>query len=148
MTRIKGILLVCSVLLAAGCLSGPFAPPDKDRAAKTFTPSDQQANVYVARDAAWPGYQCRVSIDGSFAGLIGSRSFVLASVTPGTHVARCEIFDHTAEVRFQADAGKNYFFEVVASPAWNVPTVELRESGEDPGRALVTQGRLAAGAIP
>ena len=45
-------------------------------------------------------------------------------------------------------AGANYYFKVAASPGWNVPTVELQECDEESGKALVTQGRRAAAAIP
>jgi len=148
MTLVKAIPLLGAILLAPGCLSGPFASPDMDRAAKAFTPTDMRANVYVARDASWPGYRCQVSIDGTVAGWIGSSSFALISVNPGTHVASCEMFDHTARARFLAEPGKNYFFDVVGSPGWNVPAVELRESDEESGKALVIRGRLAAGVMP
>ena len=143
----KAMLLSCAILLATGCLGGPFASPDLDKAAKTFTAPDKQANVYIVRDAAWPGYQCQVSIDGRAAGWIGANSFQLSPVSPGMHIAGCEIFDHTTQARFLAVAGSNYFFEVVASPGWNAPTVALRESTEESGKALVNKGRRAAGAI-
>jgi len=143
----RRMLLSCAILLVAGCLAGPFASPDMEKEAKTFMAPDKQANVYIVRDAAWPGYQCQVSIDGRAAGWIGANSFQLIPVSPGTHIAGCEIFDHTAQTRFLAEAGSNYFFEVVASPGWNTPTVALRESAEESGRALVSKGRRAASAI-
>ncbi len=143
----KAMLLSCAILLPAGCLGGPFASPDMDRAAKAFTAPDNRANVYIVRGAAWPGYQCQASMDGRAAGWIGASSFQLIPVSPGMHTASCEIFDHTAQARFVAEAGHNYFFEVVASPGWNTPTVALRESPEESGKALVTRGRRAAGAM-
>ena len=138
------IPVFAAVLFTTGCLSGPFASTQLDEAAKTFTPPDGQANVYIMRDTSWPGYSCQVLMDGSATGWIVASSFEVVAVAPGSHIASCVIFDHTGRAQFFAQAGKNYFFEVVASPGWNTPTVALKESSEESGKALVTKDRRAA----
>jgi hypothetical protein len=141
----KALPLFCVVASMTGCLSGPFAPAEMDKAAKAFAPPEGKANIYVVRDAAWPGYRCEVLMDNLVEGWIGADSFSLVSVVPGQHVTTCTIFDHTARADFVAQAGRNYFFEVIASPGWNTPMVELRALSEETGKSLVNRGRRSAG---
>jgi len=139
----KYVAAFCTAFLVAGCLSGPFASEEMDAAAKTFTPADNRANVYVIRDAEWPGYQGQVLIDNMVAGWIVSSSYTLLSVSPGAHVLCYVIFDHTARANIWVDAGKSYFFQTSATQGWNEPTVELKPADESSGKALVSQSRRA-----
>jgi hypothetical protein len=141
----KAFVTVCAVFLVSGCLSGAFARIDLDASAKTFSPPDGKANVYVTGDEGLFGYQCQVSIDSLALGFIESDSFQLFTANPGQHTVTIRVFDHTAQQVFAAHSGENYFFQVIASRGWNVPTVELRRTTEESGRDFVLKSRRTAG---
>lgn len=151
MTAAKWIVPLM-MLAFVGCATGPavtLATPDSDAAAKQFKPPEGKANLYVARSG---GSDSRVTsfdiaVDGKSIGPIGPGTFYLVSVDPGRHTVAAASVLNSAKTTFDAEAGRNYFYEVTASGSGfsaqpNLGMVVIEEMG----KIMVRQNRLAQGA--
>jgi Protein of unknown function (DUF2846) len=129
--RIEGVLYIESEmtkstwisLLAAAALFGcatttvPMATPVSDAAAKRFMPPDGKANLYVARSNSSFGaaVSFNIVVDGKVVGQIAPGTFYLVVVKPGMHSVAATSSQNSAKADFDAEAGKNYFYEVTAT---------------------------------
>jgi len=146
MTNGKWISLL-AVAAFAGCMTTvQLAPSESDAAAKRFVPPDGKANLYVARSNASEGERALfgVSIDGKAVGPIAAGTFYLVVLDPGTHSVAATSNENTSKASFDAQAGKNYFFEVTATAGTATPRVSLGLVLLEPmGKIMVQQDKRA-----
>jgi len=146
MTNGKWISLL-AVAAFAGCMTTvQLAPSESDAAAKRLVPPDGKANLYVARSNASEGERALfgVSIDGKAVGPIAAGTFYLVVLDPGTHSVAATSNENTSKASFDAQAGKNYFFEVTATAGTATPRVSLGLVLLEPmGKIMVQQDKRA-----
>lgn len=143
------VLLVAALL--AGCVTGPsvtLAAADSDAAAKQFTPPDGRANLYIARSESPVGKAAsfEIVVDGRTVGPIGPGTFYLVVVDPGKHVIAAGTTLTSVRATLDAEAGKNYFYQVTsngsgftAQPSLGIVLLE------EMGKIMVRQNRRAQG---
>lgn len=133
-------------LLIASAAAAQAAAKDAEAAAKSFSPPDGKANIYVSRDAGSFGklISFKVLVDDQEVGSIAQGSFSLIVVDPGKHVVKVASPANTARAEIETAAGKNYFFEVKAVSGF--PSAQASMSRviiEAMGRLMISQGKLA-----
>jgi len=140
-------LMVCGALLA-GCASVPMASAHLDLEAKKFIPDPGKASVYVSRGVgtAW-GYPVQIVLDGRIVGSLAQSTYQMLRVPPGDHIISTGgQFENVDQVKFTAEAGKDYFFDVGFGMGWAQPRVHLEQLGEEEGRKAVTGSKRAESA--
>jgi len=143
------LFLSFALLALVGCATGVrLASPAADAAAKTFQPPAGKANLYAARSGGSSGVNVafKVAVDGKDVGSIGPGTFLLAALTPGHHYVTVSSGINTARTSLDAEAGKNYFYEVTSSsggysaqPSLGVVVIEAM------GKLMVQQDKRALG---
>jgi hypothetical protein len=139
------------ILTFAGCATGPnvsLATPESDAAAKQFAPLDGRANLYVARSNDSAGTTFNVIVDGRTIGPIISGTFYLVDIDPGKHNLAAVSKLYSAKATLDAEAGKNYFYEVTgtssgltAKPSLGIVLLE------EMGKIMVRQGKRAQSSV-
>ena len=114
MKKAKWILTLALGALVS-CVTAQLATPDSDAAAKKFQPPEGKANLYVARSGSSFGETTfKVVVDGKTVGAVSPGTFVLVELSPGTHNVAAASVETSSKVSLNAEAGKNYFYEVTA----------------------------------
>ncbi len=112
---LKTLTLVAALAVLTGCASVvPMAPKDQDAASKTFSaPSTNMAGVYIYRDNSHFGKALTktLSIDGVAIGETAPGVYFHREVTPGEHTLATQAEFGENTIKFNAEAGKNYFFQ-------------------------------------
>ena len=150
MTTVRWIPLLMIMALVAGCMTAPSVPMASaalDAEAKQFTPPAGKANVYVAwSNDSSARTTLDISVDGKLLGPIAPGRFYLAVVDPGRHDVSARSMTSSANVTLNADAGKNYFYQITASsggytakPSLGVVLIE------ELGKMMVRQNQRAQG---
>lgn len=144
----KWILLLALAALA-GCASVPRASSESDADAKRFMPPQGKANLYIARSNNSYGgaISFKVIVDGRAIGEIAPGTFFLVAVSPGKHSLAATSVQNSSNASLDAEAGRNYFYEVTATSGGlgaraNLALVLL----EPMGRLMVQQAKRAQGA--
>src|SRR5687767_12446186 len=107
--HLLALLVLCPLLLAAGCASVPLASLEDDTKAKTFTVKSGKANIYVYRNETFGGaVSMTVALNGKVAGQTGAQTFFLWEVDPGPYEIS-SISEGTSLIKLTAEAGKSYF---------------------------------------
>ena len=117
--------------------------------AKRFAPPDGKANLYVARSNAPNGERAlfKVSVDGKAVGPIAAGTFYLVVLDPGKHRIAATSNENTSKASLDAQAGKNYFFEVTATAGTASARVSLGlVLLEQMGKIMVQQDKRAQSA--
>ena len=143
--------LLAAVTLA-GCVtvaSVPMATSASDADAKTFRPPEGRADLYVARSNGSAGAAglFDISVDGKLVGPIAPGTFYLVVLDSGRHEISAATGMNTTRVTLDADAGRNYFYEVTATsggftakPSLGIVLIE------EMGKMMVRQAKRAQGA--
>ncbi|HEX9242422.1 MAG TPA: DUF2846 domain-containing protein [Anaeromyxobacter sp.] len=139
--------LVVLTLLASACASVPQATPEADRFAKELRTTPGKTNLYVFRDESFGGaVKMSVVLDGRMLGDTAAKTFLLASVDPGSH-ALVSKTENDARLEFVAEAGKNvYVWQEVKMGLWAARS-ELQLVDEANARARIEQCSLALGEL-
>ena len=149
--RTRTLLPFASALLIAGCVTAAsvsMATADSDASAKTFTPPDGKANLYIA----WSGSSNQkasfdVSVDGKSVGPIAPGTFYLLAMDPGRHSITVAARMSSARETLTSEAGKNYFYEVTANSTGLMAKPSLGfVLIPEMGKIMVRQNKRAQGA--
>ena len=134
-------------MFMAGCASVPMAPGEQDGAAKKFeAPTDGTAGLYIYRNTfGGQALKKTVSIDGEVIGETANRVYFYKKILPGEHTLATESEFSDNEIKFTAEAGKNYFFEQYIKWGVFVGGAALNAVNESEGIAGVNQCKLAQG---
>jgi hypothetical protein len=149
-TRLAPRLALASVLALAyvsGCASVPKAAPELDVAAKSFTPSEGKARIYVVRPKTTVGaaVTLQVSVDGRELGSTSRGTYLMTEVDPGEHIVSSKTLENSDEEKVTTEAGRSYFFVIKPRMGLLVARVRLEPVSEAEGRAEVGKAQRAAG---
>jgi hypothetical protein len=124
-------------------------PPGSERLAqqaRSFAPPAGKANLYAVRmwSALEGGIVWPVTLDFEEFGNVGQRSYLYGAIPPGEHVLGANLPGPVpSRVKFSAEAGRNYFFRLTASPGWLAGTIRIEPLDETAGRALIREYTLS-----
>lgn len=128
----------------AGCASVPMASAEADAASKAFaSPPTGKAGVYVFRNS-WAGGALTKSVylDGALVGETANKVYLYWVVDPGDHTVGTESEFGNNDVRWHADAGKNYFFRQYIKMGVFVGGANLEAVEEEEGKKEVLACKL------
>jgi hypothetical protein len=139
------IIVSCCTLLV-GCATAPMTSPTLDADAKTFAPAPGKANIYVYRDGRFTGsavtYQA--ALDGRITGILAPNTFELLSVDPGSHtLSAVGEMRKVESQKFDAEAGRNYFYDFYAEMGWWQPVLCFKAMSDDEGRKAILKSKRA-----
>jgi hypothetical protein len=140
-------LLVLAAILLAGCATVPMASLEMDSSAKTFTPPDGKANIYVVRASSFGGaISFQVIVDGKVVGSVAPATYYLVVADPGSHSIAATSNENSAKAKFDAEAGRNYFFEIEATFGLMTARASLNQiQDEEKGKQMVQGAKRAEG---
>lgn len=133
MKNITKLFLLFATLLVVGCAAPIKAPPEKDAAAKVFTPVKDKATVFIYRSENYGGaVGMPVKVNGQDIGETGAKTFFRLNLASGMYVIASEA-ENTAELPLTVVEGKNYFvWQEVRMGIWKARTA-LRSVDEKSG---------------
>lgn len=136
---------IVSSLVMTGCASVPMAPKEQDIAMKKFeAPVANKAGLYVYRNTfVGQALKKAVSLDGKLIGQTANKVYFYKPVDPGQHVLSTESEFGDNSLKFEASAGKNYFFEQYIKMGVFVGGANIRMVTEDEGKKAISECSLA-----
>jgi hypothetical protein len=115
-----------------------------DAEAKNFASPPGRANVYVYRNGGiGMALAFQIVLDGKIVGSVAPDTYHLIAVEPGDHAVAASSNENSKLVRFHAEAGRNYFFEVEVKMGWASGRVGLEQVDETQGRKGVQGAKRA-----
>ncbi|NDU87385.1 MAG: DUF2846 domain-containing protein [Ferrovum sp.] len=150
-TILAALFVIVSV---TGCATNvPMGAPSKDEALKTFAAKHTHAGVYIYRNEfVGPIILMNVQVDGHPLGQTGPKVYLYTEISPGKHVITSTSIsqftgnpvDETAQLEFEAVAGKNYYIWQEVKYSWyQVPHAKLHLVDETEGQKGVLETKLA-----
>jgi hypothetical protein len=132
-----------------GCASVPKAPPALDVEAKSFSPSEGKARLYVVRPDAMMGAAVvlHVIVDGRELGSTARGTYLMTEVEPGAHTVGSRTAENADQERVTAEAGRCYFFVIRPRMGFLAARVGLEAVSEGEGRKEVTRAKRAQSAF-
>lgn len=146
MKKLTLLILMAGSVFLAGCASVPMTDVSQDSVAKTFQPEAGKAGIYLNRKGAFVGGAVLVQtvLDGRIVGSIAPNTFQLLSVAPGDHyLTTSGQFENAVQAKVNAEAGKNYFFDVSLGMGFAQAHVNLKQIGEEEGKKDVIASKRA-----
>ena len=144
------VLLAGIVALSlVGCASVPKTAPELDLAAKTFTPAEGKAALYIVRpnSALGAAVALPVNIDGRELGSTARGTYLMLEVEPGKHTISSKTLENSKVVEVTAEAGKSYFFVIKPRMGLIAARAGLEPVTEEEGRAEVMKAKRAQNAF-
>jgi hypothetical protein len=145
---LKRMLLAVVAVLQALALSGCAAvvllnaANEQDKFAKTFSPPDGRALIYVYFGEPNLNISNRVAIDGRVTGLIRPSFYSVSNVMPGRH--RVELDQMQADsILLDAEQGKAYFLDARVSCEGGAAHAHLHLVDDSTGMRQVSASNLA-----
>lgn len=139
----KSLMLIVTLVLLTGCASVvPMASSEQDAASKSFrTPSANKAGVYIYRDSSFMGKALtkRLSIDGVVIGETAPGVYFRREVAPGEHTLATQAEFGENALKFNAQAGKNYFFQQYIKMGTFKGSAGIQAVSEEEGKRAVLQ---------
>lgn len=136
-------LVAVVIMHLIGCASVPPASQEFELKATKFSPPLGTAAVYVYRQHSIVGSAVLflVSLDYKDFGSVATDTFLYGPINSGEHVIKVGggIPLSVASIKFNAEAGKLYFFEV--SPSWI--QIKIESVNEAEGREKLGKLRLS-----
>jgi hypothetical protein len=146
MKTLRWLLIIClGGAVLAGCATVPMASVEQDLEAKSFTPSEGKANLYIARSNTYFGYAItfRIMVDGIPIGSIGPGTYHLLSIEPGQHNIIVSSNENSDQIIFEASADRNYYFRVLVLVGLLTARAGLEPLDEVSAQLLVMNGKRA-----
>jgi hypothetical protein len=136
------IFLMAAALFASCVVTVPMASSEQDAESKKFiAPSDDQAGLYVYREASWAGQGVEkiIYLDGLQIGSVVNGVFLHRLIASGPHKLGTESEFGRNTLEFMAMAGRNYFFEHYSKTGVFISGALLREVSEEEGKKKVLE---------
>ncbi|MEO1081760.1 MAG: DUF2846 domain-containing protein [Pseudomonadota bacterium] len=140
MHKVAAVALIFAMLTA--CAPVDNANTEEAAEAETFQVSEDLSRIYVYRDDnVVLNTRISVSIDGELVGVTGNKTYVVATVDPGTHtiVAKGE---NTDELTVETVSGEIVFVELGVGLGAFTNRANLFQVESEDGKAAVLQTRL------
>lgn len=145
-SSLKSLILIGTIALLTGCAASvPLASKEQDASSKAFKTSATMAGVYIYRDNSQFGKALtkRVSIDGVVIGETAPGVYFRKEVAPGEHTVATQAEFGENTLKFNAEAGKIYFFQQYMKWGTFQGSAGIQAVSEDVGRQSVLQGNEA-----
>ena len=138
---LRSLLLIVILAVLTGCASVPMAPQEQDASSKTFkVSSPNMAGVYIYRNSfVGKALTKRLSIDGVLIGETANGVYFHREVTPGEHTLTTQAEFGDNFLKFNAEAGKNYFFEQYIKMGTFKGSAGIQSVSEQEGKQNVLQ---------
>ncbi len=139
---LKSLMLIATLAVLTGCASTvPMAPKEQDTVSKTFkAPSPNMAGVYIYRNNfVGKALKKTLRIDSVAIGQTANRVYFHREVTPGEHTLATESEFGDNILKFNAEAGKNYYFQQYIKMGAFVGGSGLQAVTEEEGKQAVLQ---------
>ncbi len=129
-------------LFLAGCASVEYADTEAVESAVSFSVEENMSRIYVFRDDnVVINTPISVSIDGTLVGVTGNKTYVVATVDPGTHLVTAR-GENTDEISVETVGGGIVFVELGVGLGVVTNRANLFEVDADRGKAAVLGTRL------
>ncbi|MFZ2162562.1 MAG: DUF2846 domain-containing protein [Sideroxyarcus sp.] len=134
-------MLIAMLAILTGCASVPMAPKEQDAASKTFrAPSANMAGVYIYRNSfIGKALTKALYIDGVKIGETANAVYFHKEVNPGEHTLATQAEFGDNSVKFNAEAGKNYFFQQYIKMGVFKGSAGIQAVSEEEGKQNVLQ---------
>ena len=111
---IRRAVLMATILVAAGCVSVPTAPPELWAVALTFKPAPGMSRIYVYRAGSGFGGASKLSvaIDSQIVGRTAAGTYLMVELAPGPHRVSSPTGENESSVSLVALADSNYFVKL------------------------------------
>lgn len=148
MKKLNLLLVAVGCVFLGGCASVPMTSTSLDGEAKRFSPETGKASVYVNRGGGiGTAVTVQTVLDGRIVGSLAPNTYQLLSVSPGERVLSTGAgAENVEQIRFNAEAGRNYFFRVSLAMGWALPRIHLRQIDDEEGRKAVHKSKRAESA--
>jgi hypothetical protein len=142
MSKILMALTILSISLAA-CASVQYASTSQDTLAKSFTPINDKALVYVFRKG-YVGYTqaVPVMVDSRFVGATGAASYLVIKISPGDHLISATTPESFSGVDIRAEPGKLYFIHMNVYTGFTCMRASMEKVSEKEGKEAVLKYQL------
>ena len=143
---LKWVVLVVTGMFLSGCVATvPMMEDSSDAQAKQFKPQKGKANIYVAREDTFAGSAVllQVLLDGKVQGAVAPGTYLLFSVSPGSHSVAVITQENAESATIAAQAGQNYFIEVEPVMGWAAARASVKQIIPEKGHELVVKGKRA-----
>jgi hypothetical protein len=139
--------LVILVVAVVGCVTTtiPMAADEMDKAAKTFSPAEGKANLYIVRTNSFVGSAISpdISVDGKLIGTATQGSYFLVSLDEWVHTIVGVSKWGSNRAKVEVEAGSNYFYNVSFATTGITTSLTFTKLDEESGKAAVQKCRLA-----
>lgn len=140
---LRSLMLIAALAVLTGCASVvPMAPQEQDAASKKFSaPPANMAGVYIYRTNSFMGKALtkRLSIDGVEIGETAPGVYFHREVKPGEHTLATQAEFGENTLNFNAEAGKNYFFQQYIKMGTFKGSAGIQAVSEEEGKKNVLQ---------
>ena len=111
---IRRAVLLATILVAAGCVSVPTAPPELQAVALTFKPAPGMSRIYVYRAGSGFGGASKLSvaIDSQIVGRTAAGTYLMVELAPGLHRVSSPAGENESGVSLDAVADSVYFVKL------------------------------------
>lgn len=143
---LKWILLGIIGVFLSGCAATVPVMEDKfDAQAESFKPPRGKANIYVVREDTFVGSAVllQVLLNGRVQGAVAPGTYLLFSVSPGSHSVAVITQENAESVTIQARSGKNYFIDVEPVMGWAAARTSVKQISPKEGHEFVIKGKRA-----
>ncbi len=107
------LLWIALIILFTGCSAVQKATLEADAEAKTLSPSDSIALVYIVRpNFLGTAIRFKVYCDDTYIGTTGGQRFIYTYQVPGTHLFTSKA-ENTSELAVELAAGNVYYIEQI-----------------------------------
>lgn len=132
-------------LVLSGCASVPMASDAEDMALKKFpAPPEGMAGLYVYRDTfGGQALKKTVMLDDKIIGETANKVYFYTVITPGHHELATESEFGANTLKFNAEAGRNYYVEQHIKVGLFVGGASLEMVTEQVGQSGVLRCKLA-----
>lgn len=108
----KHIIVITAIISATltGCANIEMASKQEDQSAKTFSPSQEEANIYIYRNS-WVGMNVRqrAYFDGKELGVLKDETFYVMKAKPGKHRVETESEFSNNGIDIDVKGGENIY---------------------------------------
>lgn len=139
---LRTLMLITTLIVLTGCAAVvPMAPKEQDAASKAFkAPPSNMAGVYIYRNSfLGQGLRLTLKIDNVIIGETSNGVYFHREITPGEHTLATEAEFGDNILKFNAEAGKNYFFQQYPSFGAFRPNSHIQAVSEEEGKKAIQQ---------
>jgi hypothetical protein len=141
--KVRRVLALSLLLLAAACTSGQMASPQDDQQAKQFEPpAPDKGALYIFRHELM-GFArpIDVAVAGGASARLPINTYLRLEGPPGPVEVNCKVGDRQGAAQVEIGDGRTRFVEVSMTTSMWAPGCQVAEVPPDQGRAAIRASR-------